>query len=136
MNERASAFASRLQRQGLSLGILTVFLMLLLLLGNERRWGHALTAASGLIVLFFAAYMLFDAALFRVIASHASEEEGCHAVDILLARLHLRKLPHATPLLDTRMAGTNRLLMKLHLAFAVFLVLFAAMTTYGLWGHL
>ncbi|MEP7452260.1 hypothetical protein [Phyllobacterium sp. SB3] len=135
MNERASAFASRLQRQGLYLGILTLFLMLLLLLGDERGWGHALAVASGLIVLFFAVYMLFDAALFRLIASHASEEEGCHAVDTLLARLHLRKLPQATPLLDARMAGTNRLLLKLHLAFAAFLVLFAAITTYGLWGH-
>lgn len=136
MNERAAAFASRLQRQGMGFGIVTICLMLILLFGEARRWGHIATAASGFIVLFLAAYVLFEAALFRLIASKPSEEEGCRAVDKLLAKLHLRRSPQAIRMLDARMAGTNRLLLKLHLAFVVFLVLFAGITTYGLWGHI
>lgn len=108
--------------------------MILLLLVHESWWGSILAVASGFLVLLLAAYMLFDAALFRLIASHADETEGCRAVDTLLAQLHLRKLPQTTRMLDARMRGTNQLLAKLHLAFGVFLVLFAAVTTYGLWG--
>lgn len=134
MNERAAAFASRLQRQSMSIGIVTICLMLFF--GQARRWDNILTAVSGFIVLFLVAYMLFEAALFRRIASHASEAEGCRAVDTLLAKLHLRRFPQATRMLEARMAGTSRLLLKLHLAFAVFLVLFAGVTTYRLWGHI
>jgi hypothetical protein len=136
MNERAAAFASRLRRQGTSLGILTFLLMTLLLYDGGFQWANLLVVASGLVVLFLAAYMLFDAALFRLIASYTDEAEGCRAVDDFLARWHLRRFPQSTSMLDVRMAGTNRLLLKLHLAFAVCLVLFAAVTTYGLWGHL
>ncbi|MHC1547692.1 hypothetical protein [Phyllobacterium sp. K27] len=136
MNERAAAFASRLQRQGISFGVVTAFLLMLILFGDRLGWEHVLTGTTGIVVLFLAAYILFDATLFRLIASKPSEAKGCRAVDILLARLHLRRLPQTTPMLDARMAGTNRLLLKLHLAFAVFLVLFAGVTTYGLWGTL
>lgn len=136
MNERAAAFASRLQRHGIGFGIVTVCLMLMVLFGEAWCWDNIVIATSGIIVLFLAAYMLFEAALFRFIASKPSEEEGCRAVDKLLAKLHLRGFPQATRMLDARMAGTNRLLLKLHLAFVVFLVLFAGITTYGLWGHI
>ena len=96
-------------------------------------WLWPLMIIGGLITLFLAVYLRFDAALFNFIASHEDETAGCRAADDLLERMHLRKCPKVTRPLQARITGTNRLLTKLHLAFASFLALFAALTAYGLW---
>ncbi|MCV3209386.1 hypothetical protein OHD62_23060 [Mesorhizobium sp. YC-39] len=77
-------------------------------------------AASALATLAFSMLILFDALLFRLMASHASETAGGAAVDDLLARMRLKPEPAAARSLDQRMSGTRRLLMKQRIAFCLF----------------
>ncbi|TGV27427.1 hypothetical protein [Mesorhizobium sp. M4B.F.Ca.ET.143.01.1.1] len=77
-------------------------------------------AAAALATLAFTALILFDALLFRLMASHDSEVSGGGAVDDLLARMRLKPTPAETRSLDQRIAGTRRLLTKQRIAFAVF----------------
>lgn len=89
-------------------------------------WWHAATilavgaVASGLATLVLSANLLFDAYLFRMIASHASVAEGCAAVDDLLARLRLKPRPTVSRVLDDRIAGTRRLIRWQRAALGLF----------------
>lgn len=84
----------------------------------------ALAAAAALAL---SVYLLFDAMLFRLIASHESEAAGGKAVDDFLAKSGLRKAPDANRTLAARMAGTMRLLRFQRAALLVFLALFVFM---------
>lgn len=86
--------------------------------------GLALGAAAALAL---SVYLLFDALLFRLLASYENEEAGCIAVDRFLARAGLRKLPKESRPLAARMAGTARLLNFQRAALLVFLALFVSM---------
>lgn len=77
-------------------------------------------AVGALTALAFSMLILFDALLFRLMASHDNEAAGGAAIDDVLARMRLKPAPAATRPLDQRMAGTRRLLMKQRLAFALF----------------
>jgi hypothetical protein len=77
-------------------------------------------AASALATLAFSALLVFDALLFRLMASHASEAGGGTAVDDLLARMRLKPTPAGGRSLDQRTAGTRRLLAKQRIAFGQF----------------
>lgn len=77
-------------------------------------------AVGALTTLAFSMLILFDALLFRLMASHDNEAAGGAAIDDVLARMRLKPAPAATRPLDQRMAGTRRLLMKQRLAFALF----------------
>ena len=77
-------------------------------------------AVGALTTLSFSMLILFDALLFRLMASHDNEAAGGAAIDDVLARMRLKPAPAATRSLDQRMAGTRRLLMKQRLAFALF----------------
>lgn len=77
---------------------------------------------GALATLAFSMLILFDALLFRLMASHDGEVSGGAAVDDLLARMRLKPTPATTRLLDQRIAGTRRLLMQQRVAFAVFAV--------------
>jgi hypothetical protein len=80
-----------------------------------------LAAAVGAVAtLAFSVLILFDALLFRLMASHDDEAAGGAAVDGVLARMRLKPMPAETRPLDLRIAGTRRLLMKQRLAFALF----------------
>jgi hypothetical protein len=114
MDEDAATFAARLKHRAHTYGFLTCLL---------------LVASS---IIGDAGGKLFSW-LWPLIASHEDETAGCRAADDLLERMHLRKCPKVTRPLHARMAGTNRRLTRLHLAFATFLALFAAVTAYGLW---
>ncbi|MBA1143352.1 hypothetical protein [Mesorhizobium neociceri] len=85
-------------------------------------------AASAMITLALSALLLFDALLFRLMASHASEAAGGAVVDDVLARMRLKPTPAGGRSLDHRMAGTRRLLTRQRMALAVFVAasLFAA----------
>ncbi|MDR6631395.1 hypothetical protein J2X72_000166 [Phyllobacterium sp. 1468] len=138
MEEDAATFSARLKHRAHTYGFFTcVLLVISSIIGDAGgplfSWLWPLLIIGGLLTLFLAVYLRFDAALFRFIASHDDETEGCRAVDDILARMHLRKRPDRTRPLQARMTRTNSLLMKLHLAFAAFLALFAAITAYGLW---
>lgn len=77
-------------------------------------------AVSALATLAFSMLILFDALLFRLMASHDSDSAGGAAIDDVLARMRLKPIPAATRSLDERMAGTRRLLIKQRIAFCLF----------------
>ena len=79
-------------------------------------------AASAVATLALSTLLLFDALLFRLMASHASEAGGGGAVDDLLARMRLKPTAAGGRSLDQRMAGTRRLLAKQRIAFGLFAV--------------
>ncbi|TRC93640.1 hypothetical protein FJV76_03605 [Mesorhizobium sp. WSM4303] len=90
--------------------------------------GWLVAAASAVSTLALSALLLFDALLFRLMASHASEAAGGAVVDDVLARMRLKPTPAGGRSLDHRMAGTRRLLTRQRMALAVFAAasLFAA----------
>ncbi|MET3597217.1 MULTISPECIES: hypothetical protein [Mesorhizobium] len=87
-------------------------------------------AASAVMVLGLSALLIFDALLFRLMASHDDEASGGAAVDDLLARMRLKPAPSSSRLLDDRIAGTRRLLARQRIAFAIFVIAFL---TAGFW---
>ncbi|ARQ11236.1 hypothetical protein NXC12_CH03250 [Rhizobium etli] len=77
------------------------------------------------IVLALAIHLLFDALLFRLASSHETEAAGLAAVDDLLSRMQLRK-PDRTPRdLESRIAGSRRIVRQQRLALVLYLVIFA-----------
>ena len=81
-------------------------------------------AISAVVVLGLSALLLFDALLFRLMATHDDEFSGGAAVDDILARMRLKLAPSTPRPLDERMAGTRRLLNRQRIAFAIFAVAF------------
>ena len=72
------------------------------------------------VTLALSALLAFDALLFRLMASHASEAGGGAAVDDVLARMRLKPTAAGGRTLDQRMAGTHRLLVEQRIAFGLF----------------
>ncbi len=140
MEEDAAEFAHHLRHRAITYGVLTCILMVGTSIIADK--GGALFAGlwplmmiGGLITLFLTGYLLFDAALFRFIASHEDELDGCKALDDILARMRLRARPEKTRPLNARISGTKSVLVKLHIAFAAFVTLFVALVLYGLWSR-
>jgi hypothetical protein len=86
--------------------------------------GFVLSAAAALAL---SLYLLFDAMLFRLMASYDNEAAGGIAIDRFLARAGLRKLPETNRALAERMAGTARILNFQRAALLVFLAHFVSM---------
>jgi hypothetical protein len=86
-------------------------------------WG--LLLAFCLVPLALSVHLLFDAALFRLAASHETEELGLAAIDDVLARMGLRARQGAPAPLTVRLAGCWRLvwLQRVTLAIGVLLYL-------------
>lgn len=78
-----------------------------------------IAAASAIATIILSALLLFDALLFRLMASHASEAGGGAAIDDVLARMRLKSTAGGRSL-EQRMAGTRRLLAKQRIAFGLF----------------
>jgi hypothetical protein len=74
--------------------------------------GYAVFASSALLV--------FDAFLFRLMASYPDDAAGGAAVDEILARMGLKPRPTKTRPLEDRIRGTNRILMIQLAAFIIF----------------
>jgi len=87
-------------------------------------------AASAVAVLGLSALLVFDALLFRLMATHADEVCGGAAVDDILARMRLKPALSSSRPLDDRIAGTRRLLIRQRMALALFVVAFL---TAGFW---
>ncbi|AZO24336.1 MULTISPECIES: hypothetical protein [unclassified Mesorhizobium] len=87
-------------------------------------------AASAVVVLGLSALLLFDALLFRLMATHSDDASGGAAVDDILSRMRLKPAPTAPRPLDDRIAGTRRLLVRQRIGFAIFVVAFL---TAGFW---
>ncbi|CDX27519.1 conserved membrane hypothetical protein [Mesorhizobium sp. ORS 3324] len=83
-----------------------------------------LAAASAVVVLGLSALLIFDALLFRLMATHDDEVSGGGAVDDILSRMRLKPAPSAPRPLDDRIAGTRRLLARQRMALALFAVAF------------
>ncbi|KAB2731169.1 hypothetical protein [Brucella intermedia] len=81
-----------------------------------------LLLASALIVLGIAAHLLFDAALFRLIA--ASGETGLGEVDRILERMGLRTNAGPVRPLAARIEGSRRIVGRLRFFMGVGIVLF------------
>lgn len=81
-----------------------------------------LLLASALIVLGIAAHLLFDAALFRLIA--ASGETGLGEVDRILERMGLRANAGPVRPLAARIEGSRRIVGRLRFFMGVGIVLF------------
>lgn len=79
-------------------------------------YGSVIIAAvfgiSGLVTILLSANLIFDAFLFRLIASHENEAAGCAAVDDLLARMRLKQRPERPRGLQERITGTRRLMRR------------------------
>lgn len=81
--------------------------------------------ASTLIGLGIAVHLLFDAALFRMIAAGDDEKATLAEVDSVLERMGLRaKQPAVRPLSD-RIAGTRRIARRLNLSLGLAIILFS-----------
>ena len=132
--------AGRLRRNGLAGGVLALLVLAIAppTAGAEGFAGPLawwLLLAFCLLPLAVSVHLLFDAALFRLAASHDDEATGLAAIDDVLARMGLRSpSPVPAPLTD-RLAGCRRLvrLQRLSLAIgvALYLVLFLDMAAGG-----
>lgn len=71
-------------------------------------------------VFALSALLVFDALLFRLMASYPNDTAGGAAVDDLLARMRLKPRPPATRPVKDRIRGSERILLIQRLAFAVF----------------
>lgn len=88
------------------------------------------SAAGGVAALALSALLVFDALLFRLMATYENETRGGAAVDDMLARMRLKPAaPNPRPL-DERMAGTRRLLNRQRAALAFFAI---ALLAAGFW---
>lgn len=85
---------------------------------SAAAWLIAAVSAAATLVL--SVLLVFDALLFRLMASHANEAGGSAAVDDVLARMRLKPAAAGGRSLGQRMAGTRRLLVKQRIAFGLF----------------
>ncbi|PWJ93114.1 MULTISPECIES: hypothetical protein [Mesorhizobium] len=138
--ERAGRFARMLMRQAAWPAAIVVAANILTPLTASPRGAFgslraaiplSVSAAIAVVVLVLSALLVFDALLFRLMASHKDEASGGAAVDDILARMRLKPSPSTTRSLDDRMAGTSRLLFKQRAALALFA---AALLAAGFWA--
>jgi len=73
--------------------------------------GMTLVVAGAATVL-LSGLVLFDALLFRLIASYDDTDKGLAAVDDILARMRLKPTPTRLRGLAERLAGTRRLVLR------------------------
>ncbi|KAA9368634.1 MULTISPECIES: hypothetical protein [Ochrobactrum] len=78
---------------------------------------------SVLIVMGIATHLLFDAALFRLLASSTDEKQGLTELDTILARMGLRAKTETLRPLNDRIAGSKRILGRLRVFLAAAIVL-------------
>ncbi|MBO9630229.1 MAG: hypothetical protein J7516_12410 [Shinella sp.] len=77
-----------------------------------------------LLPLAVSVHLLFDAALFRLAASHDDETAGLVAIDDVLVRMGLRSASPAPAPLADRLAGCGRLLRLQRIALAIGVALY------------
>lgn len=122
----------RLRRNGFTGGAVAL-LVLALAPPTAGAHGFAGSLAWWLLLAFclfplaLSAHLLFDAALFRLAASHDEEQAGLAAVDDVLARMGLRARGCVAPSLPQRLAGCQRFIWLQRLSLAVGLALYAVL---------
>lgn len=121
--------AQRLRRSGIGGGLIA---LLLLAVAPVTAGAHGFTAALGwwlllgfcLAPIALAVHLLFDAFLFRLAASHDSEEDALAAIDDVLARMGLRARPTAPAPLSQRFSGCRRLVLLQWSTLAIAILLY------------
>lgn len=88
-------------------------------------WG--LLLAFCLLSLALSVHLLFDAALFRLAASHENEQAGLAAIDDVLLRMGFRAKDSLPGTLSERRAGCRRLVWLQRAALAVAIALYAVL---------
>ncbi|MCL7999680.1 hypothetical protein M8994_15645 [Brucella sp. 21LCYQ03] len=129
MNTQASSIAASLQRNaylGIALAVLILavapFLRILQDLTFWLVWPVLLL--STLIALGIAAHLLFDAALFRLMAANPDEEAGLIELDTVLEKIGLRRASLPTRPLSERIKGSQRIIGRLWFFLILAMVLF------------
>jgi hypothetical protein len=120
----------RLRRNGLIGGAVA---LLILAAAPPTAGAHGFTAPLGwwlllafcLLPLAFSVHLLFDAALFRLAASHDGQEAGLAAIDDMLARMGLRARNDRPAPLAERLAGCRRLVWLQRISLAIGVTLYA-----------
>ena len=131
--------ARRLRRNGFTGGAVAL-LVLTIAPPTAGAYGFTgplawwLLLAFCLLPLALSAHLLFDAALFRLSASHQDEEAGLAAIDDVLARMGLRKKDGVTASLIERLAGCGRLIWLQRATLAIALLLYAILLLDGMDG--
>ena len=132
--------ARRLQRNGLAGGAIA---LLILAVAPPTAGAYGFTGplawwlllAFCLLPLAVSVHLLFDAALFRLAASHEEEAAGLAAIDDVLARMGLRAPEPVFRTFPGRLAGCRRLLrlqrISLGIAGLLYIVLLIDMITGG-----
>jgi len=129
MSVQASSIAASLQRNayiGIALAVVILavapFLRVLHDLTFWLIWPVLLLSA--LVALGIAAHLLFDAALFRLVAANPVEEAGLTELDTVLEKMDLRAASGPPRLLSERIAGSRRVIMRLRFFLLLASVLF------------
>jgi len=120
----ADGIARRLRLNGAIGGILA---LVIIAVAPPTAGAHGFTGplAWGLLLAFcllplaLSVHLLFDAALFRLAASHDTEAEGLAAIDDVLARMGLRARDGAPAPLKQRLAGCWRLVWLQRIPLAI-----------------
>jgi hypothetical protein len=126
----ATGAARRLRRNGLAGGLIAV-LILAAAPPTAGAYGFTGPLAWGLLLAFcllplaLSVHLLFDAALFRLAASHGDEENGLVAIDDVLARMGLRDRSAISAPMATRLAGCRRLVWLQRITLGIGAVLYA-----------
>lgn len=129
MSAQASSIAASLQRNAY-LGI--ALAVLLLAVAPFLRSVHDLTFwlvwpvlfASMLAILGIVAHLLFDAALFRLVAANPIEEAGLIELDRTLEKMGLREANGPIRPLNERITGSKHIIMRLRFFLILAIVLF------------
>ncbi len=129
----------RLQRNGLAGGATA---LLILAVAPPTAGAHGFTGplAWGLLLAFclvplaLSVHLLFDAALFRLAASHDGETTGLAAIDDVLARMGLRARGSASATLPERLQGCRRLLWLQRIALLIAVALYFVLLLDGMEG--
>lgn len=124
--------ARRLRRNGLAGGAIA---LLVLAIAPPTAGAHGFTGplawwlllAFCLLPLALSVHLLFDAALFRLAASHQEEGTGLSAMDDILARMGLRPKDGRTASLAERLAGCRRLVWLQRISLAIGVLLYAVL---------
>lgn len=129
--KRVADDASRRLRQNGLIGATTA--LLILAISPPTAGAHGFTAPLGwwlllafcLLPLRLSVHLLFDAALFRLAASHDGEEAGLSAIDDVLARMGLRAKDGMPRPLAERVEGCRRLVWFQRASLAIGVALYA-----------
>ena len=132
MTEWKTTLAGTTRRLRLNGAIGGSFALLILAVAPPTAGAHGFTGplawwlllALCLFPLALSVHLLFDAVLFRLAASHDTEETGLAAIDDGLARMGLRARGGIPPALPQRLAGCRRLIWLQRTALAIAVALY------------